>query len=114
MIIEKVQCSVKIQKSNGHEFESNNGLRQENGLSCLLFNVALKKAVRDSGIQRQKTIATMSVKLVAYANDVDIIGRSYTAMADTFFALVGSAKRMGLTINEKNTEYNTRICDLTC
>ena len=53
MTLEEVKCKVKIQNNLGNEFECNTGLRQGDALSCLLFNIALEKVVRDSELQRE-------------------------------------------------------------
>jgi len=45
-------------------------------LACLVFNLALKKVKRDSGIQSRGTIFYNSMQLLAFAGCVDIIGRS--------------------------------------
>ncbi|GFX46841.1 reverse transcriptase domain-containing protein [Trichonephila clavipes] len=44
-------------------------------------------------------------QLLAYADDIDIIGRSEKAVKETFQALEISATNMGLTINEDKTKF---------
>ena len=57
-------------------FQTWNGLRQGDSLSCLLFILVLEKIVRDADIQLRGNIYYKSVQLLAYADDVDIIGRT--------------------------------------
>ncbi|GFU67525.1 reverse transcriptase domain-containing protein [Trichonephila clavipes] len=45
------------------------------------------------------------VELLAYADDIDIIGRSEKAVKEAFQALEISATNMGLTINEDKTNF---------
>ena len=71
----------------------------------MLFNLALEKAVRDADIDTRGTIYYKSVQLLAYADDIDIIGRSPKAVKETFSKLEKAAKNMGLKINEKKTKY---------
>jgi sorting nexin-29 len=52
----KVRCKVKIQNSLSEPFTTERGLRQGDALDCMLFNVALEKGIRDSGIERRGTI----------------------------------------------------------
>jgi sorting nexin-29 len=44
-----MQCEDSEQLSE--QFVTQKGLRQGDALACLLFNIALEKAVRDSGIE---------------------------------------------------------------
>lgn len=96
---------VRIQGDLTNEFICRRGVRQGDGLACLLFNIALERAVRDAGIQRDGTIWNKMVQLLAYADDINIIGRTVTAMKGAFLALVRAAKKMGLTVNEEKTKY---------
>lgn len=75
MTLEGACCKVKIQNDKSMDFQCNKGLRQGDGLSCLLFNIALEKVIRDAEIQRDHTIFTKSVQLLGYDDDIDIIGR---------------------------------------
>jgi len=42
----------------------------------LLFNIALEKVIRDTAVNIRGTIFYKSVKILAYADDIDIIGRT--------------------------------------
>ena len=46
-----------------------------------------------------------SVQILAYADDIDIIARSRTALKEAFLLLERAAGEMGLRINEKRTKY---------
>lgn len=61
--------------------------------------------MRETEIQIGGTIFNKSVQVLAYADDVDIIGRSYRAMEEAFLALEHSARRIGLIVNEEKTKY---------
>jgi sorting nexin-29 len=61
----------------------------------------LEKLVRDAGIQTNGTIFYKSVQLLAYADDIDIIARSPSALKETFLSLERAAGVMGLQINEE-------------
>ena len=109
MTMEKSQNSVKIQTDITDPFQTWNGLRQGDSLSCLLFNLVLEKIVRDAGIQLRGNIYYKSVQLLAYADDVDIIGRTEADIKKTFIALNEAAVKMGLQVNEEKTKY--MICN---
>lgn len=82
-----------------------NGLRQGDGLACVLFNLALEKAIRDSGTSTRGTIVTKSSQILAYADDIDIIGRSQQAVQESFIQIERAAQNLGLHINEGKTKY---------
>jgi sorting nexin-29 len=67
----------------------------------------LEKAVRDAGIQTNGTIFYKSVQLLAYADDIDTIARSPTALKEAFLSLERAAGVMGLKINKGKTKYLT-------
>jgi hypothetical protein len=91
------QCQVKIQADLSDPLITMSGLRQGDSLACLLFSIALEKVFRDARIQTRGTIFYKSIKLLAYADDTDIIGRSEHDIKKTFTALKTAAEdAMGL------------------
>lgn len=99
------QCTVRVQSRLSPHFPTRTGLRQGDGLSCLLFNLALEKVVRESGIQTRGTIYYKSVQLLGYADDLDLMSRTLRDLQSAFSALKLSAEKMGLRINEGKTKY---------
>jgi hypothetical protein len=67
----------------------------------------LEKVVRNAGIQTNGTIFYKSVQLLSYADDIDIIARSQTALKEASLSLERAAGEMGLKINEEKTKYLT-------
>jgi len=65
----------------------------------------LEKVLRNAGIQTSGTIFYKSVQLLVYADDIDIIVNSPTALKEVFLSLERAAGEMGLRINEKKTKY---------
>jgi hypothetical protein len=53
-----------------------NGVHQGHSQACLLFNTALQKVVRAAGINTRGTIFYKSVQILAFVDDIDIIGRT--------------------------------------
>jgi hypothetical protein len=100
-----VTCCVKIQNDCFESFETRKGLRQEDVLSTLLFNVVLEVIVRRANLQTTGTIFNKERQLLAYADDIDIVGRSQAAVRDAYLALEEEAAKVGLRINEQKTKY---------
>ena len=100
-----VLCCVKIQNSCSEYFETRQGLRQGDVLSQLLFNVVLEIIVRRAKLQTNGTIFNKLTQILAYADDIDIIGRSQVAVRDAYLVLEREANKVGLKINENKTKY---------
>jgi len=81
------------------------GVRQGDGLACLLFNIALEEVIRDSGIQTRETIFFKTVQMLAYADDIDLMARTIPGLSEAFLNLEKSARNMGLVINQEKTVY---------
>lgn len=103
--MDSVWCRVKISNELSDSFESRRGLRQGDGLSCLLFNLALEGVFRRAELNTRGTIFTRSSQLVCFADDVDIIGRTLETVADCYTRLKREAAVIGLAINTSKTKY---------
>jgi hypothetical protein len=97
-----VMCCVKIQNDCSESFETRQELRQGDVLSTLLFNVVLEVTVRRANLQTTGTIYNKKTQLLAYADDIDIVGRNQAAVRDAYLAL---EREVGLKINEQTTKY---------
>jgi hypothetical protein len=58
----------------------------------------LKVIVRRANLQTTGTIYKKETQLLAYADDIDIVGRSQSAVRDAY--LEGEAAKVGLKIND--------------
>jgi len=74
MIMSNMQSQIIIQSKLSAPFTKHKGDRQDNAEACLLFNTTLEYTIRKSGIQTRGTILYKSVQLMAYADDIIIIG----------------------------------------
>jgi hypothetical protein len=72
----KTQRQIKIQNMLSSPIIIINGVQQGDSLACLLFNIALEKVVRDAGINTRGTMLYKSVQILAFADDINIIGRT--------------------------------------
>jgi sorting nexin-29 len=95
---------IRIQSSLSEPLKVNKGLRQGDPLACLLFNIALEKAVRKANMQIIGHIFHKSAQILACADDVDRVARTEATLIEAFSALEKSAKKMGLKINQEKTK----------
>jgi hypothetical protein len=56
-------------------------------------------------------IYTKETQLLAYANDIEIIGKSQPAVRDANLALKIEATKLGLKINEHKTKYMIAVIE---
>jgi hypothetical protein len=99
-----VTICVKIQNKCSKSFETRQELRQADVLSTLLFNAVLEVIVRRASLQTTGTIFNKEIQLLAYADDIDIVGRRQSAVRDAYLALKRDAAKVGLQINEQKTK----------
>ncbi|XP_062714811.1 uncharacterized protein LOC134291290 [Aedes albopictus] len=87
-----VQNRVRVSGELSSSFESRRGLRQGDGLSCLLFN-------------SRGTIFTKSGQFVCFGDDMDIIARTFGTVAELYNRLKREAAKVGLVVNASKTKY---------
>jgi sorting nexin-29 len=74
-------------------------------INWITFPNTLEKVIRDAAVNIRGTIFNKSVQIMAYADDIDIIGRTQSAMIEAFTSLEKAAKSMNLLINQEKTKY---------
>lgn len=75
---------VKVDGELSETFEILQGLKQCDGLTPMLFNLALEHAIRNSGIEVGPILLHKSIHLIEYADDLNIVGRNISAIRETF------------------------------
>jgi hypothetical protein len=100
-----VMCCVKIQNDCSEPFDTRKGSGQGDVLSTLLFNVVLEVIVRRANLQSTGTIYNKETQLLAYADDIDIVSRSQSAVRDAYLALERKTANVGLKISEQKRKY---------
>jgi sorting nexin-29 len=66
--------------------------------------------IRDAGIERRGIIYNKSVQVLAYADDLDVIGRSERDVKEAFIKLNNEAQKVDLNINEEKTQIYGDNC----
>jgi hypothetical protein len=65
----------------------------------------LEDIVRRANVQTTRTIYYKETQLLAYADDIDIVGLSQAAIWDAYLTLEREATKIGLKIYEQKTKY---------
>jgi hypothetical protein len=86
-------------------FHIRNGLKQGDALSPLLCNVALEYAIKRVQVNQDGLKLNGTRQLLAYADDVNILGGSVHTEMENAEALVVATKENGLEVNTDKTKY---------
>ena len=86
-------------------FPIRNGLKQGDALSPLLINFALEYAIRRVQVNQDGLKLNCTHQLLAYDDDVNILGGSVHTVKGNAETLVGSTKEIGLEMNANKTKY---------
>jgi len=106
MTLSNTKCSVKVGNDVSEPFGTDRGLRQGDSLSCNLFNFVMESVLRKAGVHLSGTIlSNRSVQLLAYADDIDIIGRTKRDVTAAFNAIERESAKVGLAVNEGKTKF---------
>ena len=96
---------VRVGKNLSHRFPIRNGLKQGDALLPLLFTFAFEYAIRRFQVNQDGLKLSGTHQLLAYADDVNILGGSVHTVKKNAEALVGVTKEIGLEINADKTKY---------
>ena len=86
-------------------FPIRNGSKQGDALSPLLFNFALEYAIRRVQLNQDGLKLNGTHQLLAYADDVNILGGSIHTEKENAEALVVATKEIGLEVNAGKIKY---------
>jgi len=82
-----------------------NGLKQGYALSSLLFNFALEYAIRRVQVNHDGLKLNGTHQLLAYADNVNILGGSIHTLKEKAEALVAATWEIGLELSADQTKY---------
>ena len=96
---------VWVGKNVSDRFSIRNGLKQGDALSPLLFNFALEYAIRRVQVNQDGLKLNGTHQLLAYADDVNILGGSIHTLKENAEALVATTREIGLEVSADKTKY---------
>lgn len=94
--MDSVQYCVKISGASSDLLETRKTLR--------LFNIALEGVLKRAGLNTRITIFNKSSLFIYFADDVDIVGRTFQVDAEQYTRLQREEERVGLKVNTSKTK----------
>ena len=105
MCLTEIYSGFWVGKNLSDMFPLRNGLKQGDVLSPLLFNFALECAIRRVQVNKDGLKLNGTHQLLAYADDINILGGSIHMVKENAEALVVATKEIGLEVNVDKTKY---------
>ena len=105
MNLTETYSRVCVGKNVSDRFPIKNGLKQGDALSPMVFNFALEYTIRRVQVNQDYLKLNGTHQLLAYANDVNILGGSIHTLKENAEALVAATRETGLEVNADKTKY---------
>ncbi|KAF0762712.1 ribosome biogenesis protein TSR3 isoform X1 [Aphis craccivora] len=105
--IRQTKVKVKVRNATSRMVEVRTGLRQGDALSPVLFDLVLEKVIREINIGRDEGVRMdrTCFSLLAYADNIVLLGEDEQKVVDLCGRLIESAKKVGLHLNIEKTQY---------
>jgi hypothetical protein len=98
------EAQMKVQTELTDTFEIRQGLKQDDGLVPVLFNLAMQYVIRKLPADANGTLEYKMNQVVGYSDDICLLGRSARAVNEVYKELKITAEKIGLNINVNKTK----------
>ena len=105
MSLTETYSRVRVGKNVCDRFHIRNGLKQGDALSPMLLSFALEYAIRRVQVNQDGLKLNGTHQILAYADDVNILGGSIHTLKENAEALVAATKETGLEVSADKTKY---------
>jgi len=103
MTLEGAQTKVIVDEKISNHFVIGRGVRQGDGLSATLFNLALHKVLKN--LEQSNTILNRLTQICRYADHILVIARNLPDLEALCVEISREAGRVGLVTNPEKTKY---------